>query len=53
MTAYDLARSGLFYHGTRADLASGDMIAPGFSSNYGARKPASWVYMAGTLEAAI
>jgi rifampin ADP-ribosylating transferase len=27
----------LFYHGTRADLKAGDLIAPGFASNYGER----------------
>lgn len=42
-----------FYHGTRADLRPGDLIAPGFSSNYGGRKQASWVYLTGTLDAAI
>jgi len=43
----------LFYHGTRADLKPGDLIAPGYSSNYGQRKQASWVYLTGTLDAAI
>ena len=42
-----------FYHGTRADLRPGDLIAPGYASNYGERKQASWVYFSGTLEAAI
>jgi hypothetical protein len=42
-----------FYHGTRADLKPGDLIAAGYSSNYGRRKQASWVYLTGTLEAAI
>lgn len=42
-----------FYHGTRADLKPGDLIAAGYNSNYGARKPASWVYLTGTLDAAI
>jgi rifampin ADP-ribosylating transferase len=42
-----------FYHGTRADLKPGDLIAPGYSSNYGRRKQASWVYLTGTLDAAI
>ena len=42
-----------FYHGTRADLAVGDLIGPGYSSNYGKRAEASWVYFSGTLEAAI
>jgi Rifampin ADP-ribosyl transferase len=43
----------IFYHGTRADLKPGDLIEPGFSSNYGRRKQASWVYLTGTLDAAI
>jgi Rifampin ADP-ribosyl transferase len=42
-----------FYHGTRADLKPGDLIAPGYSSNYGRRKQASWVYLTGTLDAAV
>jgi len=41
-----------FYHGTRADLRPGDLIAPGHASNYGAQR-ASWVYFSGMLEAAI
>jgi hypothetical protein len=42
-----------FYHGTRADLKPGDLIEPGYSSNYGMRKQAFWVYLTGTLDAAI
>jgi rifampin ADP-ribosylating transferase len=42
-----------FYHGTRADLRPGDLIAPGYSSNYGSGKQASWAYFSATLEAAI
>ncbi|HWA90348.1 MAG TPA: NAD(+)--rifampin ADP-ribosyltransferase [Rhizomicrobium sp.] len=42
-----------FYHGTKADLKAGDLIGAGHSSNYGARKTASWVYLTGALEAAI
>ena len=53
MTANKPQCLSLFYHGTRADLKPGDLIAPGYRSNYGAGKPASWVYLAGTLEAAI
>ena len=44
--------SGPFYHGTRVDLKPGDMIAPGYSSNYGQRKNASWVYLTATMDAA-
>jgi len=52
MTADETAPR-LFYHGTRADLKPGDLIAAGYNSNYGARKQASWVYLTGTLDAAI
>jgi hypothetical protein len=41
------------YHGTKADLKQGDLIAPGFNSNYGKRKAASYVYLTATLDAAI
>lgn len=41
-----------FYHGTKADLAPGDLIAPGYASNYGARRPAAWAYFTATLDAA-
>ncbi|TKB91105.1 MAG: NAD(+)--rifampin ADP-ribosyltransferase, partial [Mesorhizobium sp.] len=51
MTASDKPRQ--FYHGTRADLKPGDLIEAGYSSNYGARKQAAWVYLSGTLDAAI
>ena len=57
MTATDTTDHGTiveqFYHGTRADLRPGDLIAPGYTSNYGAGNPASWVYLTGTLDAAI
>ena len=40
------------YHGTRADLKPGDLIGPGYTSNYGKRKKANYVYLSGTLNAA-
>jgi len=42
-----------YYHGTRADLKPGDLISPGYASNYGQRKPASWIYFTATMDAAI
>lgn len=42
-----------YFHGTRADLKPGDLLAAGYASNYGARKQASWIYFAAMLEAAI
>ena len=45
-------RSQSFYHGTKASLKLGDLIEPGFHSNYGKRKNASYVYLTATLDAA-
>ena len=41
------------YHGTKAALTHGDLIAPGYASNYGKRKRAAFVYLTATLDAAI
>lgn len=41
-----------FYHGTKADLQPGDLIAPGYQSNFGKRKKAAFVYLTATLDAA-
>ena len=49
---YAVDAAGPFYHGTRADLAPGDLLAPGNPSNYADRK-LSWIYFSGTLDAAI
>ncbi len=51
-TITDDVSSGPFYHGTKADLKQGDLIGAGYSSNYGARKKAKYVYLTATLEAA-
>lgn len=42
-----------FFHGTRADLEPGDLIRVGYPSNFTEGKALSWVYFAGTLDAAI
>jgi len=49
MTTKDAQR---FYHGTKADLAKGDLLEPGYTSNFGKRKKAAFVYLTATLEAA-
>jgi rifampin ADP-ribosylating transferase len=49
-SAIDLTQT--FYHGTRADLQVGDLIGPGYASNFGTRKLSAWVYLSATLEAA-
>lgn len=45
--------SQTYYHGTKADLKIGDLIEPGYASNYGKRKQAAFVYLSATLDAAI
>jgi len=42
-----------YYHGTKADLKSGDLIEAGYASNYGQKKQAAFVYLTATLDAAI
>jgi len=42
-----------FYHGTKADLNSGDLIKPGHTANYGKLdRTTTYVYLTGTLDAA-
>jgi hypothetical protein len=41
-----------FYHGTKADLKPGDLIEPGYNSNYGSGKKAAYIYLTATLNAA-
>lgn len=44
---------GPFYHGTKADLKPGDLLVPGYSSNYGAGERANFVYFTATMDAAV
>lgn len=44
---------GPFYHGTKADMKAGDLLEPGYSSNYGEMKKANFIYFTATLDAAI
>ena len=52
MAATDDLTSQRFYHGTKADLKPGDLIGPGYDSNYGKRKKSAYVYLTATLNAA-
>ena len=42
-----------YFHGTKADLNIGDIIEPGYHSNYGQRKHAKYIFLTATLDAAI
>ncbi len=50
--ATDDLSSQRLYHGTRADLKPGDLIVPGYTSNYVKEKKATYVYLTSTLDAA-
>nr|WP_199719009.1 NAD(+)--rifampin ADP-ribosyltransferase [Cryobacterium melibiosiphilum] len=43
---------GVFLHGTKADLAVGDVLVPGRDSNFEAGRRANHVYLTSTLDAA-
>ena len=43
---------GPFFHGTRADLRPGDLLTPGWRSNYGSRRQARHIYLTATREGA-
>ena len=42
-----------FYHGTKADLKPGDLIGPGYRSNFGTHRRANHVYFTATMDAAV
>jgi rifampin ADP-ribosylating transferase len=42
-----------YFHGTKSDLKPGDLIEAGFSSNYGQKKNAKYIFLTATLDAAI
>ena len=51
MYAADVPADQIFYHGTKADLKVGDLLAPGHGSNFVERQ-LKHIYFSATLEAA-
>ena len=51
MYAADVPDDQIFYHGTKADLQVGDLLGPGYGSNFVERK-LSHIYFSATLDAA-
>ena len=51
MYARDVPPGTTFYHGTKADLAVGNLITPGFGSNF-VERGLKHIYFSATLEAA-
>ncbi len=44
---------GPFFHGTKAEVAVGALLEPGYGSNYGKGATANFVYLTATLNAAV
>jgi len=51
MYARDVPPGTIFYHGTKADLAIGDLLGPGYGSNFVERE-LKHIYFSATLDAA-
>ncbi len=49
---FDIYKSGILLHGTKVDLAEGDLLVPGHSSNFEEGRTANHVYVTATLDAA-
>jgi rifampin ADP-ribosylating transferase len=43
---------GPFFHGTKAELQAGDILEPGYRSNFGPGRTANFVYLTATMDAA-
>jgi rifampin ADP-ribosylating transferase len=48
----ELKDSGPFFHGTKVDLQPGDLLEPGYGSNFGEGRKANFIYLTATLDAA-
>ena len=51
-TPFEVHESGAMLHGTKADLAVGDLLVPGRLSNFEAGRVMNHVYVTATLDAA-
>jgi rifampin ADP-ribosylating transferase len=49
---FEVYRAGVFLHGTKADLAVGDLLVSGRTSNFEAGRVMNYVYFTATLDAA-
>lgn len=52
LTPFEVHPSGALLHGTKADLAVGDLLVPGRPSNFAEGRTAHHVYVTATLDAA-
>ncbi len=50
---FQVYEAGVYLHGTKADLAVGDLLVPGRESNFEEGRVMNYVYFTATLDAAV
>ena len=50
---FEVYKAGVYLHGTKADLAVGDLLVPGRESNFEVGRMMNYVYFSATLDAAV
>ena len=50
---FEVYEAGVYLHGTKAELAVGDLLAPGRASNFETGRVMNYVYFSATLDAAV
>jgi rifampin ADP-ribosylating transferase len=50
---FEVYEAGVYLHGTKADLAVGEMLVPGRESNFEEGRVMNYVYFTATLDAAV
>ena len=50
---FEVYEADLYLHGTKAELAAGDLLFPGRESNFEAGRMMNYVYFTATLDAAV
>src|SRR5215210_6799732 len=50
---FEVYEPGIYLHGTKADLAVGELLVPGRESNFEAGRVMNYVYFTATLDAAV
>jgi len=49
---FEVYQPGVYLHGTKADLAIGELLAPGWESNFEPGRVMNYIYFTATLDAA-
>ena len=51
--SFEVYEAGVYLHGTKANLAAGDLLVPGRESNFEEGRVMNYVYFTATLDAAV